>query len=173
MNYTTRGDASPPVRSACQRRWFALSIACQVAHFSCRLWLSFRCRLTASGGLLDPVAAARSLEAQLGLAERVLGTHGREAISTPKSRQSVRNFVPQNRYARGRLATDWYSCRNGLAAPKALPQLTSEEDRSCVWNGSPEIRTQDQSVKSRWLTPESHCYDWGGPQKFQKSFKNL
>jgi hypothetical protein len=35
-----------PVRSACQRRWFALSIGCQVAQFSCRLWLSFRCRLT-------------------------------------------------------------------------------------------------------------------------------
>jgi hypothetical protein len=38
--------ALPPVRSACQHRWFALSIGCQVAQFSCRLWLSFRCRLT-------------------------------------------------------------------------------------------------------------------------------
>jgi hypothetical protein len=37
-----------PVRSACQRRWFALSIGCQVAQFSWRLWLSFRCRLTTS-----------------------------------------------------------------------------------------------------------------------------
>ncbi len=87
----------------------------------------------ASGGLLNPVAAARSLEAQLGLTERVLGTQGRGAVSTPKSRQSVRSFVPQNRYARGRLATNWYRCRTGLAAPKALPQLALEpEFRLCL-----------------------------------------
>jgi len=53
-----------------------------------------------------------------------------------------------------------------------LPKGDLNRKTSWYENGSPEIRTQDQSVKSRWLTPESHCYDWSDPQKFQKSFKN-
>ena len=37
-------------------------------------------------------------------------------------------------------------------------------------NGSPEIRTQDQSVKSHLNFAEIHCRAMGHPQKFLKKF---
>jgi hypothetical protein len=53
-----------------------------------------------------------------------------------------------------------------------VPELDLGLNRDFDWNGSLQNRTQDQSVKSRWYAPESHCYDWTRAQEFQKSFKN-
>ncbi len=154
------GDGRPPLRGRCGGGGQGRSPAAAVAGQLSRAWgwgaaPGFLARLC-----VDPLPRSRSARGLVRL-HWWMKVAPKATSPLPAATKSSDNLP---RFSPGRLKHFQKTVRTGLRWSSSVPIRKSEKtikiacqtwdlthNQGCDWNGSPEIRTQDQSVKSRVL----------------------